>query len=145
MLIGTLALTGFPFLSGYYSKDAIIEFAYHKQSAIGYYVCAVGIITAFLTSIYSWRLMFKTFHGSYNNDKLNKDSIHESSLIMIIPLILLTIIASINFQGFIDHYKSIKRIKVIIIGIISILAIFLFNHSRIWRQHLIENQDKWAL
>ena len=65
MIIGTLALTGFPFLSGYYSKDAIIEFAYLKGNTIGYYAAGiVGIFTALLTSIYSWRLIFKTFHGT---------------------------------------------------------------------------------
>ena len=56
MLIGTLALTGFPFLSGFYSKDAIIEFAYLKNTSIGNYAAAIGMFTAFLTSIYSWRL-----------------------------------------------------------------------------------------
>ena len=65
----TLALTGFPFLSGFYSKDAIIEFAYLKV-ATGYYAAGIGIFTAFLTSIYSWRLIFKTFHGKYNNKEL---------------------------------------------------------------------------
>ena len=72
MVIGTLALTGFPFLSGYYSKDAIIEFAYLKGSTIGYYAAAVGISTALLTAIYSWRLIFKAFHGRYNNKENNQ-------------------------------------------------------------------------
>ena len=70
MLLGTLALTGFPFLSGFYSKDAIIEFAYLKNSALGNYAATIGIFTAFLTSIYSWRLFFKVFHGPYNNKKI---------------------------------------------------------------------------
>ena len=70
MIIGTLALTGFPFLSGFYSKDAIIEFAYLRGNSVGMYAAYVGIFTAFLTSIYSWRLIFKTFHGSYNNSCL---------------------------------------------------------------------------
>ena len=87
-LIGTLALTGFPFLSGFYSKDAIIEFAFLKNSSIGNYAAAIGIITAFLTSIYSWRLLFKTFFGKYNGS-LTKDKIHESPLVMIVPLIIL--------------------------------------------------------
>ena len=91
MLIGTLALTGFPFLSGFYSKDAIIEFAYFKNSSIGYYAMTVGILTAFLTAIYSWRLFFKTFHGKYNNSDLPIEKTHESPLVMLIPLILLAL------------------------------------------------------
>ncbi len=91
MLIGTLALTGFPLLSGFYSKDAIIEFAYFKNSSVGYYAMTVGILTAFLTAVYSWRLFFKTFHGKYNNLDLPIDKTHESPLIMLIPLIFLAL------------------------------------------------------
>ncbi len=91
MIIGTLALTGFPFFSGFYSKDAIIEFAYLKGNTTGYYAAGIGIFTAFLTSIYSWRLIFKTFHGRYNNKNHTKDSMHESPTVMIIPLIILAI------------------------------------------------------
>ena len=91
MLIGTLALTGFPLLSGFYSKDAIIEFAYFKNSSIGYYAMTVGIFTAFLTAIYSWRLFFKTFHGKYNNTDLPIEKTHESPIIMLVPLILLSL------------------------------------------------------
>ena len=91
MLIGTLALTGFPFLSGFYSKDAIIEFAFFKSTSIGYYAMTVGIFTAFLTAIYSWRLFFITFHGNYNNKELPIEKAHESPLIMLLPLIVLAI------------------------------------------------------
>ena len=98
MLIGTLALTGFPFLSGFYSKDAIIEFAYLNGSTVGYYAAGVGILTAVLTSIYSWRLFFKTFHGNYNNKDIRVEDTHESPLVMLIPLVLLSIGAV--FTGF---------------------------------------------
>ena len=98
MIIGTLALTGFPFLSGFYSKDAIIEFAYLKGNTTGYYAAGIGIFTAFLTSIYSWRLIFKTFHGEYNNKKVSISETHESPLVMLIPLVLLSIGAI--FAGF---------------------------------------------
>ena len=91
MIIGTLALTGFPLLSGFYSKDAIIEFAYLSDTSLGYTASIIGIFTAVITSIYSWRLMFKTFHGKFNNKNLNIETIHESPLIMLIPLILLGI------------------------------------------------------
>jgi NADH-quinone oxidoreductase subunit L len=98
MIIGTLALTGFPFLSGFYSKDAIIEFAYLRGNTVGYYAAGIGIFTALLTSIYSWRLIFKTFHGSYNNKKVKIEETHESPLVMILPLVLLSLGAI--FAGF---------------------------------------------
>jgi len=91
MIIGTLALTGFPFFSGFYSKDAIIEYAYLRGNTAGYYAVIVGIFTALLTSIYSWRLIFKTFHGTYNNQKLKIDTMHESPLVMLVPLVILAI------------------------------------------------------
>ena len=110
MLLGTLALTGFPFLSGFYSKDAIIEFAYLKNSSMGNYAATIGIITAFLTSIYSWRLFFKTFHGPYNNKKILLNETHESPLVMLIPLFLLGIGAIFSgyfFKGtFIGHHSN---------------------------------------
>ena len=101
MIIGTLALTGFPFLSGYYSKDAIIEFAYFKGGTIGSVALIVSIFTALLTAFYSWRLIFKTFHGKYNNKENNLSSIHESPLTMLIPSSLLAIgaiIAGVLFK-----------------------------------------------
>ena len=91
MIIGTLALTGFPFLSGFYSKDAIIEFSYLKGNALGYFAAGIGVFTALLTSIYSWRLIFKTFHGPYNNKENSLESMHESPLVMLIPLIILAL------------------------------------------------------
>tara|TARA_B100000745_G_scaffold300298_1_gene253712 strand:- start:453 stop:2393 length:1941 start_codon:yes stop_codon:yes gene_type:complete len=99
MIVGTLALTGFPLMSGFYSKDAIIEFAYLRGNTAGYYAAGIGIFTAFLTSIYSWRLIFKTFHGNYNNRNIKIEDTHESPLVMLIPLILLAIGAI--FAGFI--------------------------------------------
>ena len=91
MIIGTLALTGFPFLSGFYSKDAIIEYAFLKDSGVGYWAATIGVFTAFLTSIYSWRLIFKTFHGTYNNKETDIKSMHESPMVMIAPLFILAI------------------------------------------------------
>ncbi len=64
MVIGTLALTGFPFTAGYYSKDAIIEAAYASQRDGALYGWLMTTIAAGLTSFYSWRLVFMTFHGA---------------------------------------------------------------------------------
>ena len=99
MIIGTLALTGFPFLSGFYSKDAIIEFAYLKNSTLGFSAAYVGIFVALLTSFYSWRLIFKSFHGEYNNQKIKIESVHDSPMVMLIPLFFLA--TGAVFSGFI--------------------------------------------
>ena len=100
-------MTGFPLLSGFYSKDAIIEFAYLRGNTTGYYAAGIGIFTAFLTSIYSWRLIFKTFHGIHNNEKVKIEEIHESPKVMLLPLVLLSIgaiFAGFIFKGiFLEH------------------------------------------
>tara|TARA_B100000945_G_scaffold265255_1_gene224593 strand:+ start:1242 stop:3152 length:1911 start_codon:yes stop_codon:yes gene_type:complete len=128
MIIGTLALTGFPFLSGYYSKDAIIEFAYLKGTNIGYLAAAVGIITAFLTAIYSWRLIFKTFHGKFNNKNLSRSEIHDSGVIIIFPLAILvlgSIFAGFVFKDFLIGHNYIDFWND------SILILHQFDHSGI--------------
>jgi NADH-quinone oxidoreductase subunit L len=90
MVVGTLALTGFPLTAGYFSKDAIIESAYvgHNPFALYGFVCTVA--AALLTSFYSWRLIFKTFHGEPNDRKHWRDA-HESPLTMLVPLGVLAI------------------------------------------------------
>ena len=109
MLIGTLALTGFPLFSGFFSKDAIIEFAYLTDSSLGYYAAAIGIFTALLTSIYSWRLIFKTFHGSFNNQSINIDKINESPMVMTIPLIILAIGSIFSGYFFKDLFIGLEK------------------------------------
>ena len=128
MIVGTLALTGFPLLSGFYSKDAIIEFAYLKGTSIGYLASGVGIFTAFLTAIYSWRLIFKTFHGNFNNKNISISKVHDSGLVIIIPLGLL-IIGSI-FSGFLFKDFLIGH-NYLDFWNRSILVLQNFNHDKI--------------
>ncbi len=85
MVIGTLALTGFPFTAGYYSKDAIIEAAYSGTNPFALYAFIMTIAAALLTSFYSWRLIFKTFHGD-PHDRHHYDEAHESPHTMLVPL-----------------------------------------------------------
>ncbi len=75
MVIGTLALTGFPFTAGYYSKDAIIEAAFASGRAGAAYGWLMTTVAAGLTSFYSWRLIFVTFWGVPRN----RDTGHEST------------------------------------------------------------------
>ena len=104
MLIGTLALTGFPFLAGFYSKDAIIEYAFLKNTLLGNYAFVIGVITACLTSIYSWRLFLKTFHGTYNNTEIQLEETHESPKIMLFPLLILSVGAIFSGYLFKDFF-----------------------------------------
>ena len=132
MIIGTLALTGFPFLSGFYSKDAIIEFAYLEKGSLSNYAAAIGIITAILTSIYSWRLIFLTFHGNFNNKKLNINDLHDSSLVMLIPLILLSIGAIFSGMFFKELFIGSESSKLFWKDSIIFLEPLSTDHPPIW-------------
>ncbi len=90
MLVGTLALTGFPYTSGYFSKDTIIEVSHASAAPGAEYAYWLLIIAAFLTSFYSWRLMFMTFFGS-PRDTHAAEHAHESPPVMTGPLIVLAI------------------------------------------------------
>ncbi|PWB64502.1 MAG: NADH-quinone oxidoreductase subunit L [Bradyrhizobiaceae bacterium] len=85
MVIGTLALTGFPLTAGYFSKDAIIEAAYAGQNPMAVYAFVLTVVAAGLTAFYSWRLVFKTFHG-HPHDHHAYDHAHESPPVVLIPL-----------------------------------------------------------
>jgi NADH-quinone oxidoreductase subunit L len=90
MLIGTLALTGFPLTAGYFSKDAIIE----ADDAVSGFAASYGFIMtlagAALTAFYSWRLIFKTFHGE-PHDHHHYEAAHESAKVMLVPLGILAV------------------------------------------------------
>jgi NADH-quinone oxidoreductase subunit L len=85
MVIGTLALTGFPFTAGYFSKDAIIESALVSDGPMANYGYAMTLGAAALTAFYSWRLIFKTFHGE-PHDREHYEAVHETAKTMLVPL-----------------------------------------------------------
>jgi NADH-quinone oxidoreductase subunit L len=85
MVIGTLALTGFPLTAGYFSKDAIIEAAYAGNNPFAIYAFVLTVAAAGLTAFYSWRLIYKTFHGA-PHDRHHYDAAHESPAVVLIPL-----------------------------------------------------------
>ena len=90
MVIGTLALTGFPLTAGYFSKDAIIESAFVANNPFALYGFLCTVLAAGLTSFYSWRLIFKTFHGEPHDQK-HYEAAHESPYTMLIPLAVLAV------------------------------------------------------
>jgi NADH-quinone oxidoreductase subunit L len=88
MVIGTLALTGFPLTAGYFSKDAIIEAAFASHNPFALYAFALTVGAAALTSFYSWRLILVTFHGK-PHDRHHYEAAHESPPVILIPLAFL--------------------------------------------------------
>ena len=106
MLIGTLALTGAPLLSGYYSKDAIIESAFVSHAFGHEYAFYLLVFSALLTSFYSWRLIFLTFHGKTRASQDVLSKAHESPLSMTIPLLLLSFGALFSGYLFSDFFLS---------------------------------------
>jgi NADH-quinone oxidoreductase subunit L len=100
MIVGTLALTGFPLTAGYFSKDAIIEATYVAHNPMALYASITTVFAALLTSFYSWRLIFKTFHGE-PHDRAHWRDAHESPMVMLIPLGALalgSIVAGLPFK-----------------------------------------------
>jgi NADH-quinone oxidoreductase subunit L len=91
MTVGTLALTGFPLTAGFFSKDAIIEVAHASHRETAHYAFILLVIAAFLTSFYSWRLVFMAFFGKPRHDEKTASHVHESPWVMLAPLVLLAI------------------------------------------------------
>jgi proton-translocating NADH-quinone oxidoreductase chain L len=96
--IGSLALTGFPFLAGFYSKDIILETAFAKYTVLGHFSFILGILAAFCTAFYSMRLIYLVFLSKTNGNKYTILNAHEGSINMTLPLFLLSILSI--FVGF---------------------------------------------
>lgn len=149
-LIGALAIAGFPFLSGFWSKDEILHNAWDS----GYQVIfGIGLLTAFLTAFYMFRLIFVVFHGESRVDSEVESHLHESPPVMWIPLVLLAIPSLIigvivgwggehsaihNFLGSVfthhgeSHHSNPIPFMIIssIVGIAGILVAWLIYRSK---------------
>jgi NADH-quinone oxidoreductase subunit L len=90
-LLGTLALIGFPFFSGFFSKDAIIEAVGHADRFGAHYAHWLLVAGVFVTALYSFRLYFLVFEGKGPRDEHAKAHIHESPWVITMPLVLLAI------------------------------------------------------
>jgi NADH-ubiquinone oxidoreductase chain 5 len=91
MVIGSLALIGFPFLTGFYSKDVILEVAYGKYTLEGHFSYILGTVGAFLTAFYSTRLVYLTFLCRPNGYKPVISRAYDSSYQICISLFLLVV------------------------------------------------------
>jgi len=161
MLIASLSLAALPWLSGYYSKDLIIELAYGSYSSLGYLVYLLATIAACFTMLYSVKLLYLTFLTYANAPKGNYEKAHESPWVMTLPLIILGILSvylgnitrdyfmGLGSQGFgnsifihpnhiilIDTEFGIpvlnKLLPLMLSMIFAILALYLFEKKPLW-------------
>jgi len=105
MWVGSLALAGIWPFAGFFSKDIILESVFASHTGLGHYAYWMGILAAFLTALYSWRLIIMTFHGKPRADEKVMAHVHESPPVMTVPLILLAvgaIGAGFFLQGTVD-------------------------------------------
>ncbi|MCC2547555.1 NADH-quinone oxidoreductase subunit L [Hymenobacter sp. BT175] len=95
-LIGCLAISGIPPFSGFFSKDEILEHVYQHNKVLW----GIGLLTAFLTAFYMFRLLFLTFFGEFRGTEAQKHHLHESPASMTLPLIILAVLAAVGgFMG----------------------------------------------
>ena len=90
IIIGTLALTGIPPLAGYFSKDLILEYAFSLHNLKGNMIYIIGCLGAMMTSVYSFRLIYKVFHGDTELSAKQMVTIKESPKVMLFPLLILS-------------------------------------------------------
>jgi NADH-quinone oxidoreductase subunit L len=88
MVIGSLALAGIPIFAGFFSKDEILAEAFNR----GYYLFyAIGVLVAFMTAFYTFRMIYMTFHGTWRGPAEVWKHVHESAATMVAPLVILAV------------------------------------------------------
>ena len=133
-LIGTLCLVGFPLTSGFFSKDLILISLYNDDNFLSLFSYVVLVIGTFVTSMYSFRLLFLVFHG---DERFKGQKITEQGLSMLIPLVILSVLAvisgaCINFFLELNIYSTENKnisysgiLDFILHGILSLPTLFI--------------------
>jgi NADH-quinone oxidoreductase subunit L len=115
MLIATLAISGIPPFSGFFSKDEILAaaFARGSSSSIYYVFYAMGVIAALLTAFYMARLMTMTFLGNNRTGEQERHHLHDAPMVMTGPLIVLAVLSAVggvlNLPSFVGGGAALER------------------------------------
>jgi NADH-ubiquinone oxidoreductase chain 5 len=171
ILIASLSLAALPWLSGYYSKDLIIELAYGSYSSFGYLAYLLAVVAACFTMLYSVKLIYLTFLTYANAPKGNYEKAHESPWTMSIPLFILGVLSvylgnisrdffiGLGSQGLgnsiftqpnhvilIDTEFGVptfnKLLPLFLTLILAIIALYLYEKKPLYL--LVFNQSKWG-
>lgn len=133
MVIGSLALAGFPFTSGFFSKDDILASAW-SAGPLGQVLAVLGLLTAFLTAFYSFRLVFVVFWGDSHLDPHHAGHVHEPSSSMTMPLVVLAVLSIVTgyvgipsflapvFPTVEGHPEGIASVAIMIVAALTGLA-----------------------
>lgn len=103
-LIAALTISGVPGLSGFFSKDEILWFAYSSPKGYGKILWLLGTITATLTAFYTFRILFVAFHGKFKGDREVLNHLHESPNVMTYPLIILAVLSLVAGYFSVSHF-----------------------------------------
>jgi len=101
MVVGSLSLIGLPLFSGMYSKDMILEAAYATPTLVGQIAFTAGIVAAFMTAVYSTRLLMMVFHGKARASQQTMKHVHEAPWIMNAPMLIL--LAGTMMAGYLGY------------------------------------------
>jgi len=136
MLLGSFALCGIPFFSGYYSKELIVNSGLSSSIFLAKYVYFISIIIVILTSLYSFRLIYYVFHGKINFSISKFNKLKEPSIILLLPLILLSFLAIFSGYLFKDFFVDSKYINLWINSNVAILNNINFHSNNYLVNHI---------
>src|SRR5438093_661738 len=117
-LIATIAIAGFPPLSGFFSKDEILASALANPyfPDLGVWIWAIGTVAALFTAFYMFRLFFLTFGGSFRGTQEQQHHIHESPWTMTVPLVVLAagsiLGGALTVNHFLEHWLELPTFEV---------------------------------
>lgn len=136
-LIGSLALMGFPFFSGFYSKDLIIEAVKLSTLPAAGFAYLVVVCSVFITALYTFRLFFVVFHGKERMSQEVKSHLHESPKVVWIPLVILAFFSIISGAIFVGPlFSGFFGDSLVVHANHTVIAILKSEYHNVWETTL---------
>lgn len=140
MLIGSWTLAGIWPFAGFFSKDAILEAAWGAHTPVGQLAYWIGVVVAFLTAFYSWRLLLLVFHGKPRANEHVMAHVHESPMVMLLPLVFLALGAmaagGVGYSWFVGEGMEKFWGMAVVVDYAVHPAMVNAHHVPVWVQYL---------